>query len=95
MPRFSFQPARGIQHGIGTAGTVAQIVADVEASAFLILSAGTNTGTLFVGSSGVSTANGYPRTGGQELEMVARPKDVYVVGSAAGQVYRWIALDLN
>ena len=95
MPRFSFQPAKGVQSGVGTAGTAAQVVADVEAAAFLLLSLGTNTGTIFVGASGVTTANGYPRTGGQEIEILARPRDVYVIGSAAGQVYRWIALDIT
>lgn len=95
MPRFTFQPAKGIQNGVGTVGTVAQVVADVEAAAFLILSMPGNSGTIFVGNSGVTTANGYPRTGGQEIEIVARPKDAYVVGSAAGQVYRWIAVDIT
>lgn len=95
MPRMSFQPASGIQHGIGTVGTVAQVVADVEAAAFLLWSAGTNAGTIFVGRSGVTTAAGYPRTGGQEIELVAKPRSVYVIGSAAGQVYRWIALDMG
>lgn len=93
MPRMSYQPGDVI-HGIGTVGTASQIIASEETASLLLWADPANSGTIFIGDSDVATGDGYPRTGGQEFEGAIRANQVYVVGSAAGQVYRWIGIRL-
>lgn len=93
MPRMGLQPG-DLVHGIGTVGTAAQVIASDETASFLMWADGANSGTIFVGDSSVTTSDGYPRIGGQEFEGALRANQTYVVGSAAGQVYRWIGVKL-
>ena len=94
MPRFSLQPAAPFQ-GIGTVGTVAQMIADYQTASILLWADTSNSGTIFIGDSAVTTGDGYPRVGGQEFEGAVQARETYVVGSAAGQVYRWLAVPLR
>ena len=53
------------------------------------------TGTIYVGSNaGVSATNGYPlvATGDSVVEIaIDDPYKVWIIGHAAGQVYKWLA----
>lgn len=91
MPRMGIQPG-DVTHGIGTVGTTAVALNSDNYQSMLVQAASGNSGTIFFGGSGVTASDGYPRTGGQEFE--ASAKGLYVIGSAAGQVYRWIAVRL-
>lgn len=84
-----------VGQGWGTAGTAVQLLDNngVECSALIIRMGQTNSGSLYFGNEDVTASTGYPKYANEELEMaIAGTNRVYVVGSAAGQVYHWMAL---
>lgn len=67
--------------------------AGLECAAIVLKAADANSGTVYVGHEGVTTANGFPLTAGQALEIaINNTASVWVVGSAASQIVNWIAL---
>jgi hypothetical protein len=72
-------------------GTALRLVAATTpvAVAVLIKALADNSGTVYVGGSTVTTANGFPLAAGEETEVVRDEipdaTDIYVIGSAAGQ----------
>ena len=93
MARMGIQPGN-VVHGIGTVGATAQVIASDSTSSVLVWMDSANSGTIYFGGSAVTTADGYPRTAGQEFEGGVFANQTYVIGSGAGQVYRWIGIKL-
>lgn len=85
--------ATTLTHGAGTAGTA---VAQLESSGRDMLQVSirampANSGTIFVGGSGVTTSDGYPLVAGESIDIGIDNTDaVYLIASAASQLYRWI-----
>lgn len=87
------RPGRSLANGIGTAGTAQQNLETTgrETLFVSVRAENTNSGTVFVGPGG--TTNGWPLTAGQSIDLAIAGTDrVQVHGSAAGQVYRWMAI---
>lgn len=86
----------GVTMGRRTIGATAGSLetAEDKAIAGVVLKAdASNSGTVYVGNSNVTTSNGFPLTAGQSLEIQAdSTAAIWVVGSAAGQIVHWIAL---
>jgi hypothetical protein len=52
-----------------------------------------NTGTVYVGSAGVTTSTGFPLAPGGSLNLeVQGTTDVSLIASASGQIVHWIGL---
>lgn len=53
----------------------------------------TNTGTLYIGGSGVSTSNGIPLTAGESLKLpIDDANKVYAIASVDNQALSWVAI---
>ncbi len=77
---------------IGTSAVALSSSTQLLCSNICIKALAGNTGTVFVGASGVTTANGFPLYPGDSVTIEAkRPSYVYVIASASPQEVRWIA----
>ena len=86
----------------GTAQPLDLANRSVNCVAFAFKTPSTNTHTVYIGSAGVTTANGYPLTPGDEFEyqrlfnqitptLQCTPADFYAIGTAGSDVLAWFA----
>ena len=89
------QPLTVIYQGTKTAPTVtAEAITTTQViHSVTIKTLSTNTGIVYVGASGVTTANGFELLAGESVSLdVSNLVNVFVIGSIAGQVIRYIAV---
>lgn len=91
----TLHPSTELLHGAGTAGTAASTLgtASKDIIQVSIRAAANNSGTVYVGGSGVTTSTGWPLTAGESVDIgISKAEAVYVIASAASQAYRWLGL---
>lgn len=91
----TLNPATTLVHGAGTAGTA---VAQLESSGRDLIQVSirampSNSGTVYVGGSGVTTSDGWPLLAGESIDIgIDNTDSIYLIASAASQLYRWLGL---
>ncbi len=91
----TLHPSPALIHGAGTAGTAVSTMgtAAQDIIQVSIRAMPSNSGTIYVGGSGVTTADGWPLAAGESVDIgVSRAEAVYLIASAASQAYRWLGL---
>lgn len=91
----TLHPSPAIVNGAGTAGTVVATLgtANQDIIQISIRANAANAGTIYVGGSGVTTADGWPLAAGESVDIgVNRAEAIYLIASAASQAYRWLGL---
>lgn len=84
-----------LKHGQKTVGTTAVQITEHEKAyrSILIKALEANTGVVYVGTSKVTTSNGFPLEAGASIELeVSDPSTIYAVASAISQNIAWILL---
>lgn len=91
----TLHPSPALIHGGGTAGTAVSQIDGNERDIIQISirAAAANSGTIYVGGSGVTTSDGWPLAAGESVDIgVSRAEAIYLIASAASQAYRWLGL---
>jgi hypothetical protein len=81
-----------LDNGVITVGTsVVKLTTEKVSTNLVIIADVNNTGIVYVGTSTVTTLNGFPLDKGQSLEFSGSSADnAYLIGSAAGQSIRYL-----
>ncbi|KAA6459648.1 hypothetical protein DYQ86_16140 [Acidobacteria bacterium AB60] len=83
--------AASVSTGQASVGTTATALTGTSAGSQAIVKApATNTQTIYVGGSGVTTATGYPLEPGASVPLPLRAVAIYAVAAATGQKVAWI-----
>ena len=84
---------RIVGHGHIDVAAVAAALPAGPCGSVIIKALAANAGTVYVGSSSVTTSNGFPLAAGDSISLfIGRLENVFVIAADANQDIRWLAI---